>query len=152
MYDTYIAEYAYTTTINEKIDVYSFGVVLLELTTGREPNSGDEHMGLAEWAWRVYGEGKTITDALDEEVTKPCYLEEMAAVLKLGLICTSTLPSTRPSMKEVLHILRGYGPSEGFEVKKVGSDFDVSPLLSSAAYLSSYKRTKKVDDSLVYSG
>ncbi|KAI5354595.1 hypothetical protein L3X38_007490 [Prunus dulcis] len=144
-------EYAYTTKINEKIDVYSFGVVLLELTTGREPNWGDEHTSLAEWAWRVYSEGKTITDILDEEITKPCYLEEMATVLKLGLICTSTLPSTRPSMKEVVHILRGYGPSEGFEVKKMGSDFDVSPLLSSATYLSSYKRSKKVDDSLVYS-
>ncbi|KAM1773980.1 hypothetical protein ACFX12_043405 [Malus domestica] len=75
----------------------------------------------------------------------------MTTVLKLGLICTSTLPSTRPSMKEVLHILRGHGPSEGFEVRKVGSDFDVSPLLSTATYLSSYKRGKEVDDSLVYS-
>ncbi|KAM1527456.1 hypothetical protein TB2_016515 [Malus domestica] len=144
-------EYSYTTKINEKIDVYSFGVVLLELTTGREPNCGDEHTGLAEWAWRLYSEGKTITDALDEEITEPCYLEEMATVLKLGLICTSTLPSTRPSMKEVLHILRGHGPSEGFEVKKVGRDFDISPLLGAATYLSSYKRSKKVDDSLVYS-
>nr|XP_028962764.1 receptor-like protein kinase HSL1 isoform X2 [Malus domestica] len=144
-------EYSYTTKINEKIDVYSFGVVLLELTTGREPNCGDEHTGLAEWAWREYSEGKTITDALDGQIAKPCYLEEMTTVLKLGLICTSTLPSTRPSMKEVLHILRGHGPPEGFEVRKVGSDFDVSPLLSTATYLSSYKRGKEVDDSLVYS-
>ncbi|TQD91156.1 hypothetical protein C1H46_023275 [Malus baccata] len=144
-------EYSYTTKINEKIDVYSFGVVLLELTTGREPNCGDEHTGLAEWAWREYSEGKTITDALDGQIAKPCYLEEMATVLKLGLICTSTLPSTRPSMKEVLHILRGHGPSQGFEARKVGSDFDVSPLLRTATYLSSYKRGKEVDDSLVYS-
>ncbi|KAB2629705.1 receptor-like protein kinase HSL1 [Pyrus ussuriensis x Pyrus communis] len=144
-------EYSYTTKINEKIDVYSFGVVLLELTTGREPNCGDEHTGLAEWAWREYSEGKTITDALDGQIAKPCYLEEMATVLKLGLICTSTLPSTRPSMKEVLHILLGHGPSNGFEVGQVGSDFDVSPLLSTATCLSSYKRSKEVDDSLVYS-
>ncbi|KAG7984193.1 hypothetical protein I3843_04G146000 [Carya illinoinensis] len=47
----YIApEYACTTRINEKIDVYSFGVIILELTTGRKANDGDEHSSLAEWA------------------------------------------------------------------------------------------------------
>ncbi|KAM5565591.1 receptor-like protein kinase 5 [Rosa sericea] len=148
----YIApEYAYTTKINEKIDVYSFGVVLLELTTGREPNSGGEYTNLAEWAWQLFGEGKNINEALDEDIKKTCYLEEMATVFKLGLICTSTLPSTRPSMKEVLHILRGYGLSDGSDVKKVGSEFDIAPLLNTATYLSSYKRSKKVDDSIVYS-
>lgn len=148
----YIApEYAYTTKINEKIDVFSFGVVLLELTTGRKPSSGGEHTNLAEWAWQLYGEGNNINDALDEDIKKTCYSEEMATVFKLGLICTSTLPTTRPSMKEVLHILRGYGPSEGYEVKKVGSEFDIAPLLNTATYLSSYKRSKKVDDSIVYS-
>ncbi|KAF9617454.1 hypothetical protein IFM89_036415 [Coptis chinensis] len=40
-------EYTYTTKVNEKIDVYSFGVVLLELTTRKEPNDGDEHISLA---------------------------------------------------------------------------------------------------------
>ncbi|XP_050366432.1 receptor-like protein kinase 5 [Argentina anserina] len=148
----YIApEYAYTTKINEKIDVYSFGVVLLELTTGREPNSGGEYTNLAEWAWQQFGEGKNIDEALDEGIKKTCYLEEMTTVFKLGLICTSTQPSTRPSMKEVLHILRGYGPSDVYDSKKVGSDFDIAPLLNTATYLSSYKHGKKKDDSIVYS-
>ncbi|KAL6212527.1 hypothetical protein ACLB2K_017746 [Fragaria x ananassa] len=148
----YIApEYAYTTKINEKIDVFSFGVVLLELTTGREPNNGGEYTNLAEWAWQQYGEGKNIDEALDEDVKKTCYSEEMATVFKLGLICTSTLPSTRPSMKEVLHILRGYGSSDGYDIKKVGSEFDIAPLLNTASYLSSYKRSKKKDDSIVFS-
>ena len=90
--------------MNEKIDVFSFGVVLLELTTGREPN--DENMSLAQWAWRHNSEeGNSITDALDDEIKKPCYLEEMITVFKLGLICTSKSPATWPSMKEVLQIL-----------------------------------------------
>ncbi|KAH7512918.1 hypothetical protein FEM48_Zijuj12G0141300 [Ziziphus jujuba var. spinosa] len=98
-------EYAQSTRVNEKIDVYSFGVVLLELATGRQAKQGDEHTSLAEWAWRHVQEGNDIVEALDEEVKGPCYLDEMCSVFKLGIICTGTLPSSRPSMKEVVHIL-----------------------------------------------
>lgn len=149
-------EYAYTTRVNEKIDVYSFGVVLLELATGREPNDGDEHTCLAEWAWRHYAEGKPIIDAFDEEIKEATHLEEMTTIFKLGLVCTSTLPSMRPSMKEVVQILRRCGPSEGSVGKKTGSEYDVAPLLGSANYLSSYNRSSKKasqvdDDSFVSS-
>ncbi|KAL3633492.1 hypothetical protein CASFOL_022254 [Castilleja foliolosa] len=84
----YIApEYAYTTKVNEKIDVYSFGVVQLELVTGREPNVGDdEHTSLAEWAWDHYG---PIADALDEEIKEACFVQQMVAVFKLGVMCTN---------------------------------------------------------------
>ncbi|GLT25494.1 hypothetical protein SLA2020_006180 [Shorea laevis] len=103
----YIApEYAYTTKVNEKFDVYSFGVVLLELVTGREANCGDEHTNLAQWAWRHYTEGRPEVEIFDPEINDPCHLEEMTLVYKLGLICTSTLPSSRPSMKEVLLFLQ----------------------------------------------
>lgn len=140
-------EYAYTTKVNEKIDVYSFGVVLLELVTGREPNDGDEHTNLAEWAWRQHGEGNSIIDALDEHIKEPLNLEEKSTVFKLGLICTSTLPSSRPSMKEALEILHRIGRVEGSEVKKVGTEYDATPLLASGnKYLSSYMRSTKVSD------
>ncbi|XP_034225707.1 MDIS1-interacting receptor like kinase 1-like [Prunus dulcis] len=102
----YIApEYAHTTRVNEKIDVYSYGVILLELTTGREANDGDEHTSLAEWALRHFQEDYPLVDALDQDINEPCYLDEMCSVFKLGIYCTETLPSARPSMKEVLHIL-----------------------------------------------
>ncbi|KAK2991810.1 hypothetical protein RJ640_006370 [Escallonia rubra] len=139
-------EYAYTTKVNEKIDVYSFGVVLLELVTGREPSDGAEHTSLAEWAWKHYGEGKSVGDLLDKEIEEPCYVDEMTKVLKLGLICTSTLPSSRPSMKEVLQILRRCNPLEGHKDKKVGAEYDAAPLLGNDKYLSSYKRSEKVSD------
>ncbi|XP_062164555.1 receptor-like protein kinase HSL1 [Alnus glutinosa] len=143
----YIApEYAYTAKVNEKIDVYSFGVVLLELATGRDAQSGDEHMSLAEWAWWHYKERKSIADALDNEIKKACYLEEMSSVFKLGLMCTGTSPSTRPSMEEVLQILCRCSTSRASEGKKMGSEFDVAPLLGSATYLSSYKQSRKVSE------
>lgn len=147
--DQLTAEYAYTTKVNEKIDVFSFGVVLLELVTGREPNDGSDNINLAEWCWRHYGERKPIADVLDKEIKKPHNIEEMTAVFKLGLVCTSTLPASRPSMREVLQILRNSNPREGNEGKK-GSEYDVAPLLGAsllgATYLSSYRKSKKVLD------
>lgn len=140
----YIApEYAYTTKVDEKIDVYSFGVVLLELVTGREPNSGEEHTSLAEWAWKHYAEEKPIVDALDKEIKEPCYLEEMISVFKLGLKCTSSSPYNRPSMKEALHILHRCKPFDDFGGKKAGKDHDVAPLLGKDKYILSYKSNSK---------
>ncbi|KVH89927.1 Leucine-rich repeat-containing protein [Cynara cardunculus var. scolymus] len=119
-------------------DVYSFGVVLLELVTGKEPHEGDGDMNLAEWAWWHYGEGNSMIEALDPEV-KQANMEEISLVFKLGLICTSTLPSSRPSMKEVLEILRRCKPAS--EERKVDDEFDVAPLLRRESYLSNYRRS-----------
>ncbi|KAJ6794717.1 receptor-like protein kinase 5 [Iris pallida] len=127
-------ECAYTSKVNEKMDVYSFGVVLLELTTGREAHDGGEHgAGLADWAWRHFQEGNKAIDAIDEAMTDPpssSYLDEIANVLKLGLICTGTLPSTRPTMKEVLQILLQYDrTAAGTGGNKPHRECDEAPLL-----------------------
>ncbi|XP_068641988.1 uncharacterized protein [Aristolochia californica] len=122
----YIApEYAHTTRVSEKCDVYSFGVVLLELATGRGPHDGGEHTSLAEWAWRLFQEENLIEDALDKAIEEPDYADAMQKVFKLGVVCTSTLPSARPSMKDVLQILLRC------EGKKTSSPNDVVPLLYS---------------------
>ncbi|KAK9065527.1 hypothetical protein SSX86_014928 [Deinandra increscens subsp. villosa] len=123
-------EYAYTSRINEKIDVYSFGVVLLELVTGKEANEGDGDLNLAEWAWKRYEEGDPMVGVLDQSIKDPdTYIEEISMVFKLGLICTSTLPSSRPSMKDVLEILKRrhqlYYITE--KMKQGREEFDVAP-------------------------
>ena len=81
--------------------------------TGREATNGDEHTNLAEWAWHQQGEGISIIDALDEDIKEPLFLEEKTTVFRLGLICTSPQPLSRPSMKEVLQVLRKCDPLEG---------------------------------------
>ncbi|KAL4317085.1 hypothetical protein HN51_071051 [Arachis hypogaea] len=126
----YIApEYAQTTRVNEKIDVYSFGVILLELTTGREANQGeDEYLSLAGWASQLVALGSNIEDVLDEDVKEPSNLEEMCSIFELGVKCTAPSPASRPSMKEVLKTLQSFsGPFAKVE-KNVGY-YDAAPLL-----------------------
>nr|XP_019706721.1 receptor protein-tyrosine kinase CEPR1 [Elaeis guineensis] len=98
-------ECAYSRKINEKMDVYSFGVILLELTTGKKANDGGEYGNLAEWAWRCLQEADKVIDAIDQDIKDPTYVEEIAFIFKLGVMCTSPLPSSRPTMKDVLQIL-----------------------------------------------
>ncbi|CAN6201343.1 unnamed protein product [Urochloa humidicola] len=94
--------------INEKVDVYSFGVVLLELTTGRRATGeGGGHENLAQWAWRKFQEEDfELMDVIDESIRDASYFREVQLVFKLGLICTGTKPSLRPTMKEILQVLQ----------------------------------------------
>ncbi|XP_009759980.1 receptor-like protein kinase 5 [Nicotiana sylvestris] len=129
----YIApEYARTTKVNEKIDVYSFGVILLELVTGKEANYGDEDSCLADWAWRRIQQGYPIVNVLDEAIKEPQYLDEMSNVFKLGIFCTSTFPSSRPTMKQVLQILFQCNNTLVYGEKKNETERDASPLLKNS--------------------
>ncbi|KAL6006067.1 hypothetical protein ACLOJK_040112 [Asimina triloba] len=141
-------EYAYTNRVNEKCDVYSFGVVLLELVTGRRADDGGraEHGCLADWAWHHFQNGYPLTDAVDEKIREDSFMDEISMVMKLALICTSTLPSSRPSMKQVLDILQTYGPQQnihGFE--KVGGEKDVAPLLDPHSSIEDDRRRSEDD-------
>ncbi|KAJ8638643.1 hypothetical protein MRB53_012910 [Persea americana] len=134
----YIApEYAVWARANEKCDVYSFGVVLLELTTGKKACSTcDGCNGLVEWAWHHLLEGKDLVEALDEELREePAYLNEMTLVFNLGLNCTVTVPSHRPSMKQALHILQRCVTPENSASNLASSEYDVGPLLHSSSSL-----------------
>ncbi|XP_008780630.2 receptor-like protein kinase HSL1 [Phoenix dactylifera] len=98
-------ECACSRKVNEKMDVYSFGVILLELTTGRKARDGGEHDNLAGWAWRCLQKDNKVIDAIDQDIKDPTYIEESALIFKLGVMCTSPLPSSRPTMNDALQIL-----------------------------------------------
>ncbi|XP_073220380.1 uncharacterized protein [Cicer arietinum] len=124
-------EYVQTTRVNEKIDVFSFGVILLELTTGKEATYGDEHSSLVEWSWSHVHEGSNIEELLDKDFVEPSYLDEMCNIFKLGIMCTTTLPSSRPSMKEVVHTLLRCEGGLVFGQRNV-EEYDVVPFLKNS--------------------
>ncbi|RZS03406.1 hypothetical protein BHM03_00033591 [Ensete ventricosum] len=123
-------ECGYSRRLNEKVDVYSFGVVLLELTTGRQANNEGEQCNLAEWAWKQMQEGTNLRDAVDPAIKDSPQMDDITRVFKLGLLCTESLPSRRPSMKDVLQILNQCNRPGGDDCKPC-AERDVAPLLSS---------------------
>nr|XP_010910701.1 receptor-like protein kinase HSL1 isoform X2 [Elaeis guineensis] len=63
------------------------------------------YMAPAEWAWRCLQEADKMIDAINQDIKDPIYVKEIAFVFKLGVMCTDPLPSSRPTMKDVLQIL-----------------------------------------------
>ncbi|CAL4954629.1 unnamed protein product [Urochloa decumbens] len=123
-------ECGYTKKLNEKVDVYSFGVVLLELTTGKEANDGGEHGSLAEWARKYYQSGGSIPDATDKSIIYSGYSEEIEVVFRLAVLCTAEMPSSRPTMNDVLQILVKCSEQTCHKSKtERGPEYDSDPLL-----------------------
>ncbi|ERN01864.1 hypothetical protein AMTR_s00089p00108500 [Amborella trichopoda] len=92
--------------VNEKCDVYSFGVLLLEIVSGRRAVEyrEDDMVMLCEDVRSMVerGRGLECVDMKMEEYAE----EEVVPLLRLGLVCTSQVPSSRPSMAEVVQILQ----------------------------------------------
>ncbi|KAJ6813215.1 receptor-like protein kinase HSL1 [Iris pallida] len=107
----YIApEYAYTLRVTEKSDIYSFGVVILELVTGKrpiDPEFGEKD--LVKWVCDTLEEKGIIDHVVDTKLDLPLYKEEISKVLSIGLLCTSSLPISRPSMRRIVKMLLELG-------------------------------------------
>ncbi|XP_010670069.2 probable LRR receptor-like serine/threonine-protein kinase IRK [Beta vulgaris subsp. vulgaris] len=106
-----------TVKITEKCDVYGFGVLVLEVVTGRRPVEymEDDVVVLCDMVRGALEEGK-VEECVDERLQGRFPAEEAIPVMKLGLICTSQVPSNRPDMREVVNILELIRcPSEGQE-------------------------------------
>lgn len=87
--------------VSLKADVYSFGVVILELLTGKAPNSAmlnDDGVDLPRWVHSKIEEKKTA-EVFDEELLESKNgLDEMVQLLHLAMLCTTPHPDSRPSM------------------------------------------------------
>ncbi|KAK4365274.1 hypothetical protein RND71_016632 [Anisodus tanguticus] len=103
----YVApELAQSNRLSDKCDVYSFGVILLELVTGRKPVESpvaNEVVVLYEYVRGLIERG-AASDCFDRSL-RGFAENELIQVMKLGLICTSEIPSRRPSMAEVVQVL-----------------------------------------------
>ncbi|XP_051143188.1 probable LRR receptor-like serine/threonine-protein kinase IRK [Andrographis paniculata] len=95
-----------TVKITEKCDVYGFGVLVLEIVTGKRPVEymEDDVVVLCDMVRGALEEGK-VEDCVDSQLQGKFPAEEAIPMMKLGLICTSQVPSSRPDMAEVINIL-----------------------------------------------
>ncbi|XP_034682922.1 cold-responsive protein kinase 1-like isoform X1 [Vitis riparia] len=108
-------EYAIHGQLSEKVDTYSYGIVVLEIISGRKCNEMKaEPVGeyLLERAWKLYEDDKhleLVDESLDPEEYKA---EEVKKIIEIALMCAQSSVSMRPTMSEVVVLLRSKGSLE----------------------------------------
>ncbi|PQQ11143.1 L-type lectin-domain containing receptor kinase IV.1 [Prunus yedoensis var. nudiflora] len=88
-------------------DVFSFGAFLLEVACGRRPieiKGPLQDVVLVDWVFSCWKRGN-ILEARDRKLGTEIISEEVELVLKLGLLCSHSEPSARPSMRQVVQYL-----------------------------------------------
>ncbi|TQE08224.1 hypothetical protein C1H46_006191 [Malus baccata] len=90
-------------------DVFSFGAFLLEVACGRRPigtQGQDGEIILVDWVFSCWKRGN-ILEARDPNLGTEFIVEEVELVFKLGLLCSHSVPSARPSMRQVVQYFEG---------------------------------------------
>ncbi|XP_050203490.2 G-type lectin S-receptor-like serine/threonine-protein kinase At1g11410 isoform X2 [Mercurialis annua] len=101
-------EYATFGIFSVKSDVYSFGVILLEIISGKKNNGfsqQDPSLSLIEQVWKLWNEDRAleIVDALLKESYDP---QVALRCIQIGLLCVEENAKQRPSMLEVVLMLK----------------------------------------------
>ncbi|XP_008785740.2 L-type lectin-domain containing receptor kinase S.4-like [Phoenix dactylifera] len=90
-------------------DVFAYGILLLEVACGRrpfEPTAPTEHSLLMEWVRGCKMRGRLL-EVVDPRLGGSYVREEVELVLKLGLVCSQSIPEVRPTMRQVIQYLNG---------------------------------------------
>ncbi|KAL1548944.1 hypothetical protein AAHA92_17117 [Salvia divinorum] len=92
-----------------KSDVYGFGVVLFELITGKKPvedvYQDEKEANLTTWV-RGLVRRDQASRAIDPKIRGAAPDAQIIEALKIGYLCTAETPSKRPSMQQVVGLLK----------------------------------------------
>ncbi|KAK7294076.1 hypothetical protein RJT34_16959 [Clitoria ternatea] len=136
-------EYAMLGKANESCDVYSFGILLLELASGRRPIeklSSTVKRSIVEWALPLVCE-KKFSELADPSLNGNYVEEELKRVVFVALICAQDLPEKRPTMLDVVELLKG-------ESKDKFTYIENSEMFKSPLAVESNDGTSAAEDSL----
>lgn len=101
-------------TPTPKSDVFGFGVILFELITGKKAVGDDypdeKEANLVTWTRGLVRRNQGCR-AIDPKIRGTGSDKQMEEALKIGYLCTADLPSKRPSMQQVVGILKDIDPS-----------------------------------------
>ncbi|KAK0605903.1 hypothetical protein LWI29_031980 [Acer saccharum] len=106
----YIAPECITTgDLYLKSDVYGFGVVLLELLMGLRVNDQEHPCGeqnLVDWLKQILSQETKLKTIMDAQMEGQYPSEAALQAAQLSLRCLELDPLSRPSMKEVMEVLK----------------------------------------------
>ncbi|XP_027159064.1 L-type lectin-domain containing receptor kinase IV.1-like [Coffea eugenioides] len=97
-------EHTRTGKATTRTDVYAFGAFLLEVVCGRrpiEPHPPTEDAILVDWVFSCWNKGQFL-EAVDPNMGLDYVKEEVELVMKLGLLCSQSEPTARPTMRQVV--------------------------------------------------
>ncbi|XP_065875337.1 cysteine-rich receptor-like protein kinase 1 [Euphorbia lathyris] len=99
-------EYLIRGQLTEKADVYGYGVLILEIACGKKNSVYTQgSSSILHTVWKHY-KANTLVKSIDPRLEDVYSRKEAENVLQIGLVCTQTSSSLRPSMPEVVPMLR----------------------------------------------
>ncbi|XP_022891226.1 protein NSP-INTERACTING KINASE 2-like isoform X2 [Olea europaea var. sylvestris] len=111
-------EYLSTGQSSEKTDVFGFGILLLELITGQRAlefgKAANQKGVMLDWVKKIHQE-KKLDMLVDKDLRNDYDRIELEETLQVSMLCTQYLPSYRPKMSEVVHMLEGDGLADKWE-------------------------------------
>ncbi|CAA2946564.1 PTI1-like tyrosine- kinase At3g15890 [Olea europaea subsp. europaea] len=102
-------EYAMLGKASESCDVYSFGILLLEIASGKKPLeklSSTMKRAITDWALPLACK-KKLDELADPRLEGKYVEEELKRLVFVGLLCAHNRPEKRPTMLEVVELLKG---------------------------------------------
>ncbi|CAA0841878.1 Probable receptor-like protein kinase [Striga hermonthica] len=102
-------EYVETGRLTVKSDIYSFGVVLYEILTGRrtlERHLPSSEVKLLEWVKQFPANSKRFSMIIDPRLQNQYSQSAARRIAKLADICLNKNPKDRPTMTQVVEILK----------------------------------------------
>ncbi|XP_058067886.1 PTI1-like tyrosine-protein kinase At3g15890 [Magnolia sinica] len=105
-------EYAMWGKVSESCDVYSFGILLLEIITGRKPIEklpGGIKRTITEWAEPLIIKGR-FKDLADPKLRGNFDEDQLKQAINVAALCVQGEPEKRPTMEEVVNLLKGSQP------------------------------------------
>ncbi|XVF14714.1 hypothetical protein REPUB_Repub09cG0085400 [Reevesia pubescens] len=113
-------EYAIHGQLSEKTDIYSYGIVVLEIMSGQRSyeTKDDDAEFLLKKAWTLY-EHNMHLEIVDESLDPNEYeAEDVKRVIEIALMCTQSAPALRPTMSEIVVMLKSKGSIERRPITK----------------------------------